>query len=242
MNKQKLFLVFATIALIGTTAGLLTHLHQHQKLGLPGVRTAPLQGSENLEVLLPQLVLDYTSVELPLQEIVTNTLPKDTSFGQRRFSANDGFYCDLQVVLMGNDRTSLHKPQFCLTGSGWHIDRTEVTTVPMQRPFEYSLPVVKLCASRDDGPQGKVSSVFVYNYVADKHLSASTTGIDRMWLMARDLMFKGVLQRWAYIIYFSPCPPGQEDATFERMKKFIAASAPEFQLTPSSEGTKTAQK
>jgi hypothetical protein len=42
----------------------------------------------------------------------------------------------------------------------------------------------------------------------------------------------GVLQRWASISYFAECAPGHEDATFERMKKFIVASAPEFQLVP----------
>jgi hypothetical protein len=45
------------------------------------------------------------------------------------------------------------------------------------------------------------------------------------------------LQRWAYISYFSPCLPGQEGPTFERVKKLIAASVPEFQLTPSEGAT-----
>jgi hypothetical protein len=53
-----------------------------------------------------------------------------------------------------------------------------------------------------------------------------------MWWMARDLIKTGILQRWAYVSYCAFCLPGQEDATFERMKAFIAASAPEFQLTP----------
>jgi len=55
-----------------------------------------------------------------------------------------------------------------------------------------------------------------------------------MWWMARDLIRTGVLQRWAYVSYLAICEPGQEDATFERMKTFIAASVPEFQLTPSA--------
>jgi hypothetical protein len=42
------------------------------------------------------------------------------------------------------------------------------------------------------------------------------------------------LDRWAYISYFSVCEPGQEDAAFERMKKLIAISVPEFQLVPNS--------
>jgi hypothetical protein len=74
--------------------------------------------------------------------------------------------------------------------------------------------------------------VYVYWYVADNMISAGTSGFQRMWWMARERLRTGVLQRWAYVTYFSACPPGQEEATFERMKKLIAATVPEFQLTP----------
>jgi hypothetical protein len=52
-----------------------------------------------------------------------------------------------------------------------------------------------------------------------------------LW-MARDVLLTGILDRWAYISFFSYGAPGQEDALFERMKKLIAISAPEFQLVP----------
>ena len=55
---------------------------------------------------------------------------------------------------------------------------------------------------------------------------------DRMLWMARDVLLTGILDRWAYISFFSYGAPGQEDALFERMKKLIAISAPEFQLVP----------
>jgi hypothetical protein len=71
--------------------------------------------------------------------------------------------------------------------------------------------------------------VFVYWFVADGELTA--THSDRMWWMARDMLKNGVLQRWAYVICFAPCEVGAEDATFERLTDFIAATVPEFQLT-----------
>jgi len=40
---------------------------------------------------------------------------------------------------------------------------------------------------------------------------------------------------------FAYCLPGQEDATFERMKKLIVASAPEFQLIPRQADAASAQ-
>jgi hypothetical protein len=72
--------------------------------------------------------------------------------------------------------------------------------------------------------------VFVYWFVADGLLTARHT--DRMWWMAKDLLSNGVLERWAYVMCFSACLPGQEDATFGRLKQFIASATPEFQLTP----------
>ena len=77
---------------------------------------------------------------------------------------------------------------------------------------------------------GPARSVYVYWFVADQCLTASHW--HRMWLMAEHLLLTGTLQRWAYGSCFSVCPPGQEDATFERMKEFITASVPQFQLVP----------
>jgi hypothetical protein len=57
-----------------------------------------------------------------------------------------------------------------------------------------------------------------------------------MWWMARDLLRTGVLQRWAMISYFAVCAPGQEAATFERLKELIRASAPDVQLVPRAGG------
>jgi len=57
--------------------------------------------------------------------------------------------------------------------------------------------------------------------------------------MAREMFRTGVLQRWAYVSCFVVCAPGQEDATFERMKKFIAAGVPEFQTAPAQPASGT---
>ena len=58
-----------------------------------------------------------------------------------------------------------------------------------------------------------------------------------MWWLAKEMLRTGNLQRWAYISYFSACAPGQEEATFERMKKMIVASVPQFQLAPQPSAT-----
>jgi len=47
-------------------------------------------------------------------------------------------------------------------------------------------------------------------------------------------IFHGVVQRWAYVSYFTVCPPGGEEAAFARMKGLITASVPAFQLPPTA--------
>jgi hypothetical protein len=228
--------------MIGLTAGLLAYLKTHQRLGRPGVIVAdvPMFDTEGKKarphtVVLPEKLSKYESKALPLSIAECNTLPDDTTFGKRIYRGEDGFQTLVNVVLMGSDRTSIHKPQFCLKGQGWAIDPTEqVVTIRMKRPFPYDLPVMKLNASfftKDQ--QGKpftVRGVYVYWFVDESQITARHG--QRMWWMARDLLLNGVLQRWAYVSCFSQCLPGQEQATFDRMATFIAESVPEFQLVP----------
>ena len=122
MNRFKPILFVLVLALIGGAAGVLAHAKSNQRLGAPGVKTGPLAGSYNLEVLLPSDVPGFQSVAVPISEVVTNMLPFDTSFGQRRYRADDGFYTLVNVVLMGSSRASIHKPQVCLTAQGWTIN------------------------------------------------------------------------------------------------------------------------
>ena len=237
MNRRILLFAIVALALMGGASLLLSQLNGRQTLSPPGVKTHPLASSIRLEADLPERVLDYTSSVLPVEKVVLEALPQDTSFGQRRYTAPDKFTTDLRVVLMGRDRTSMHKPQICLTGQGWRINEvaSTETNLKVERPYPYDLPVVKLISNTTvsvDGQNQPWSSVYVYWYVADDAISASATGFQRMWWMATKLLRTGVLQRWAYVSCFSVCQPGQEAATFERMKSFITAAVPEFQLYP----------
>jgi hypothetical protein len=236
MNRQKWIVLIAALGLIGGAAGLLRHLQTHQKLGRPAVKTSPIAGSQRLHVELPERVLDYTSEEVKVDQLTLDVLPQDTSFGGRRYSAPDGFVTAVNVVLMGSDRTSLHKTEYCVEGQGWQIDRgaSAEAKVHMERPYPYDLPVMKFIATKEamvNEQKVTARGVYVFWFVADNDEYTSQHW-QRMWWMARDLFHTGVLQRWAFVSCFSVCAPGQEDATFERMKKFIAACVPEVQLVP----------
>src|SRR5579862_1647900 len=224
MNRRMLTTSAVALVLIAAAALLLSNIGNHQRLAPPGVKTHPQPGSIRLLADLPENVLNYTSEPIKVDDITLGILPSDTSFGMRRYTAADGSAFEMRVVLMGRDRTSMHKPQICLTGAGWHINdvASKETTLHLTRPYEYDLPVVKLVASTVNAQNQPLSGVYVYWYVADDAVSASALGFQRMWWMARKLLTTGVLQRWAYVSCFAPCAPGQESATFDRMAQFIS--------------------
>jgi len=235
MNRFKAILFLVVLVLIGATAGALAHAKANQRLGLPGVKTRPLPNSRNLEVLLPPEAGGYHSVVVPEAETVTNMLPHDTSFGQRLYTAEDGFQILANVVLMGSSRSSIHKPQVCLTSQGWDIN-AEVShqeIVHLDKPAPYDLPVMWLTATRmvqRNGQSVQQRGLYVYWFVDASECTASHQA--RLLRMARDVVLKNELDRWAYVSFFTICLPGQEDAAFERIKKLIVASVPEFQLVP----------
>jgi hypothetical protein len=238
MNTKQWAVLGVVLALMASTAIILVRVGASQRLGTPGLQvvdepTLMTNGvvAKAQSVKLPTDLHDFTSEPVGITPLEVSWLPPDTLFGRRQYQAKDGFQALISAVLMGSDRTSIHKPQFCLDGQGWRIEKTETVTIPMSRPHPYELKVMKLTSSRawvHEGRREQIRGVYVYWFVAENQLTPHHG--ERMWWMARDLILTGVLQRWAYVTYFAVCRPGQEDATFSRLKELITASVPEFQL------------
>ena len=236
MKRQKWLVFFVALGLMAGTAGALTWLRANQKLGKPGIKAMAIPGSVMMKIELPERVLDFTSTNMPEPEVVVGYLPKDTSYAGRLYTATNGLQINSTIILMGADRTSIHKPDYCLPGQGWSINEKTAVNIPVAGPQNYQLPVAKWIIGNvyqtPDGQKHEVSGLYVFWFVADGEQTADN--YQRMWWLGRDLLRTGVLQRWAYVSFFSVCAPGQEDATFEQMKKLIAVTVPEFQFVPAS--------
>ena len=239
MTREKWICAAVALALMAGGAVLLLRLQAAQRLGAPGLKVERTAAGAVARVLLPERVAGFSSEELPPAPEEKANLPADTTFGKRVYRAEDGFAALATVVLMGTDRTSIHKPQFCLSGQGWAIERTELVSVPVGGVggagggdgVAYELPVMKLTTTKRVEAGGQVAvrrGIFVYWFVADGRVTAQHW--ERMWWMARELVTTGVLQRWAYVTFFADCAPGEEEATFERLKGLIGGAVPEFQL------------
>ncbi|MGZ5543426.1 MAG: hypothetical protein ACXWIU_02025, partial [Limisphaerales bacterium] len=140
----------AAMLLIVLGAVALVYFRAHQKLGAPGVKVVavPLVDEKGnpmtrQSVPLPEKVLDFKSQPIPITEPQLHALPGDTTYGRRLYFTDDGFRAAGGVVLMGSDRTSIHKPEFCLPGNGWHILKKEADEIAISSPQPYKLPVMK---------------------------------------------------------------------------------------------------
>ncbi len=235
-------LPFVVVVLsIAASGFLLVRLRDHQTVGAPGVKIVrmPLISSSGRlvrtnQVFLPTIIPGYEARSEPVPDTDLDNLPHDTGFGYGSYRATDGSLLALaRVVLMGRDRTSIHQPEFCLKGLGWDIREKRTERVRITRPRAYPLEVKRFDAiqilTTPDGRPAQRAGVYVFWFVADGQLTSSHW--TRTFWMIRDLLTRNVLQRWAYVSYFTVCAPGDEDATFERLSRLIAASVPEFQLT-----------
>lgn len=229
--REQILLIVGLALILATAAGVL-RLQTHRRLGKPGVRAEAVPGSPRMHLDFVTNVPGYEFKEQPPSELMTNGLPKDTSFRQVAYVDAEGPIQSF-VVMMGSDRTSIHQPQYCLTGAGWTIEdsRSELTKVRIDRPRPVDLPVMKLITSRtfeQDGRPQKVSGVYVYWFVAGDTVTGehSQFGLG----VIRHMLKTGELQRWAYITYFAACQPGQEDRAFRRIQRLMNKTLPEFQL------------
>lgn len=234
MKKQKWLWFAVALALIAGAAAALVRLKAHPRLGQPGIKATPIPGSLAMRLALPERVLDFTSSNVPEPEVVLGYLPKDSSYVERLYRAPDGFQVTGTIVLMGADRTSIHNADYCLRGQGLDPDEKRIVDIPIGGAHPYSLPVSEWKVSgvfpQPDGQRVRVAGVYVFWFVADGAQTPSHW--EMMKRFAVHLLRTGELQRWAYVSWFAPCEPGQEDATFARMKPLIAACVPEFQPPP----------
>jgi hypothetical protein len=237
MKSSKWIVFGVALGMIAATAGWLRELQGRHLLGAPGVKVGhvPIYDEKSSlvssqSVVLPAVVLGIPSRPLPVTTTEVTALPSDTTFGRRYYRSPEGdFGVQLSVVLMGTDHTSIHQPQYCLYAQDWNVSSTERIKLHMDRPIAYDIPAVKLTASRQLRTSGQtVNCFYVYWFVSGDKITSEEGS--RLWSMWKTVLRKGELERWAYISYFVTCLPGTEQLTYERLERFIRASAPEFQL------------
>jgi hypothetical protein len=240
MNLSPRLLAGSAIALIGLSAFWLNGLRSAVHLGKPGVKltSVPVLDEQSRiartnSVALPLRVPGFEARLANITRMELEYLPPDTTYARRFYALpNEGFSVQASAVLMGTDRTSIHRPEYCLTGQGWTITRQRSLEIGIAGSKPYKLPVQRYDMTYQGEVDGRLairSGIYVFWFVADGQLTSSH--VQRQWWLIRDLLLHQTLQRWAYISFFADCAPGDEDLTYDRITRLVAATVPDFQLT-----------
>ncbi len=233
--------ILTALALMVTGLGALSvgWLSSRQVLDQPGVKLSavPLIGEDGRlvrtnSVAIPTRVDGFQFQTLPVTDVELISLPPDTVFGRGAYRDPDGNWAQLNVVVMGTDRTSIHRPDYCLTGQGLKV--TSRQEIPFAAPGKPGPKTVQRFDFRrlrttPDGRSVEEGGVYVFWFVSRDRQTASHW--QRQWWMIQDLVTRGMLQRWAYISVLALCPPGAEDDAFRRVSELISATAPYFEVS-----------
>jgi hypothetical protein len=160
-------------------------------------------------------------------------LPADTGLVRKfyRHTHNPSLSLSAAIVLSGDDRSSIHRPQVCMTAAGHEIEKEryfQIQLDPSRPPLEVC--VLDMIKHNPEGT-GAEYSYYAYWFVGKDRETASH--VQRMIWMASDRIFRGVSHRWAYIALFgSRSPERGNDAHIQTVADFVARLHPAIVLDP----------
>ena len=158
-------------------------------------------------------------------------LPADTGLVRKFYEHEGANPLHVSIVLSGNDRSSIHRPQVCMTANGYEIVNETLLRIPLGEGRE-PLDVMVLDMNRT-GSDGRVETIYyAYWFVGKGRETASH--VQRMVWMATDRIFRGVSHRWAYIALSAARNPNS-DAHLQQIANFASALHP-LLLVPEEDG------
>ena len=155
-------------------------------------------------------------------------LPGDTVLMKKRYVHPTGRQIFVSIVLSGASRSSIHRPQMCLTGQGQVILKSEVLEVPIEGRKPLDVMVLDLePQGRAEGMTG-LTTYYAYWFVGKGRETPSH--VQRMIWMSTDRIFHNVAHRWAYIAV-SGAREEDSVAYLDEIREFIGGLYPHIALT-----------
>lgn len=157
-------------------------------------------------------------------------LPKDTILNRQLYHHSSGRSVQAAVVLSGRHRSSLHRPELCLTVSGSDIATTHQMKVNLKDGSTLQVRVLDMLSTirLPDGRTTQSASYYAYWFAGRHHRTPNH--VRRMLLMAMDKVLFSKIDRWAYI---SVGGPRDLDSTehLDEAREFIQEFYPLIEIT-----------
>ncbi len=172
---------------------------------------------------------DWIGRRAEVSAVEREVLPPDTSYSRRTYTAlhRPGQQVFVSIVLSGRDRSSIHRPELCVEGQGWTIQRSFAHRFRWPGPGGAELPATVLWVERVSANRKlKVPSLMAYWFVGSDTVVA--THGQRMLRGAWDRLRHGRADRWAYVLVQTDAWDG-EAAALARLQEVMDGTLPVFQ-------------
>jgi len=164
-----------------------------------------------------------------------DALPHDTEF-RKSIYTNDVSSIFVSIVLSGQERNSIHRPQRCLTGQGRTIVDSEVFDIPMLNRDPLTVEILKsqIKYQDADGESRFRYEYYAYWFVGQKRETHSH--YERMFWLAWDRVIHSVAHRWAYIAVAGDREAEDSEEYKEELIDFVQKLYPTLLLDEDAEG------
>jgi hypothetical protein len=159
-----------------------------------------------------------------------NLLPDDTIILKKRYVHPEKKVVMAAVVLSGAERSSIHRPEVCLTGQNQKITRNRVITVPIEGRDDLEVMVLDLHRTHRtrDGQAFESQGYYAYWFVGKNR--ETPHHYQRMLYMALDSVFSKVAHRWAYISVSGLRPSHDDETYLDEIRSFVADFYPKMAM------------
>lgn len=185
-----------------------------------GLSPEPRAGDDcGVVMSLPERAGVFTGKPGQVSQQEKDTLPSDTEIVRMEYRTAVKDTATVSIVLAGNERRSIHRPEVCLSGQGWTL--VGANTIPVAvatgEPVQVRDLLIEKPVTLADGKQRRIQAHYVYWFVG----SAVTTPSHwtRMWLSTRDSILHNVNHRWAYPAVMAIVTDGFKDGETSERKR-----------------------
>ena len=202
-------------------------------------------GATGISMDLPYFTGKYYGVPQEVSEREYFLLPEDTEFAKMLYTGPNAEQINVQIVLAGAEKRSIHRPEVCLRSQGWTIATR--TIVPITLDNGETMEVMQLLLNRpvevSPGEFRPLSSLYFYWFVGNEVTTPHHW--QRLLLTSWDRVVNRRNHRWAYVIVSAPVLKDFTakglDLTETRtlLEKFVAKISPEIVLKWKNSAAKT---
>ena len=147
--------------------------------------------------------------------------PKDTVVLKRNYRSSDGMVYNMNVVIGGRNRYSIHRAEQCLPAQGFSMEKAAVKTLNLSNGVD--LKVRKIDASR----KGIHDATLVYWFVSRDRVCCAHA--ERILLDVWDRSVHNSINRWVMFSVFIPSGLSSPES-IERFEEFLSEFYPQVFL------------